>query len=279
MEKIKAYYHLSRPISTITGALAVLLGGYVAQTGVWWPVLLAALVTFIVGASSNAFNDYLDIEIDRINQPQRVLPSGQLAPRDALIFSIVLAAFSIIIGWFISMPAFIIIVTCNALLYIYSWKLKSTVLLGNATIALIASASVFLGGVSAGNVQPSIILATIVATVIMAREILKTMADYEGDLAQQVSTISTVWGMRAAHALFVTIGITALIVLLLPFFVADYNRAYIILTILGLYPVMLYAITKVRANTPAQQLERTSQIIKYAFFVWFFAVWFGRMPI
>ena len=86
MEKIKAYYHLSRPISTITGALAVLLGGYVAQTGVWWPVLLAALVTFIAGASSNAFNYYLDIEIDRINQPQRVLPSGQLAPRDALVW-------------------------------------------------------------------------------------------------------------------------------------------------------------------------------------------------
>ena len=52
----------------MSGAFAVMLGGYVADTGEWGNVLLAALATFFVTAASNAWNDYLDIEIDRIEK-------------------------------------------------------------------------------------------------------------------------------------------------------------------------------------------------------------------
>ena len=68
MSKLKAYYKLARPYNALSGALAVFLGGYVASTGAWDKVLLAAIVTFVVTASSNAHNDYLDIEIDRTQQ-------------------------------------------------------------------------------------------------------------------------------------------------------------------------------------------------------------------
>ncbi|MBK7917309.1 MAG: UbiA family prenyltransferase [Chloroflexi bacterium] len=31
-------------------------------------------------SAANAWNDYMDIEIDKINQPQRPLPSGMVSP-------------------------------------------------------------------------------------------------------------------------------------------------------------------------------------------------------
>ena len=93
----KGLYKISRPLSTLTGVLAVILGGYVAGTGAWDKIALAALATLLVSAAANAWNDYRDIDIDRINQPQRPLPSGMVSPRAVLIFSVVLAVLSVIL--------------------------------------------------------------------------------------------------------------------------------------------------------------------------------------
>ncbi len=97
LQTIKGLYKLSRPMSTLTGVLAVVLGGYVAGTGAWDKIALAALATLLVSAAANAWNDYRDIEIDRINQPQRPLPSGMVSPRAALNFSISLARLSVVL--------------------------------------------------------------------------------------------------------------------------------------------------------------------------------------
>ena len=43
MQQIKGLYQVSRPLTTLTGALAVVLGGYVAGTGEWFYVGLAVL--------------------------------------------------------------------------------------------------------------------------------------------------------------------------------------------------------------------------------------------
>lgn len=275
MFKPFAFYKLARPFNAVSGGLAVIIGGYVAGTGEWGNILAAALVTLIVTASSNAWNDYLDVEIDKINQPHRVLPAGHLARRDALIFSILLAILSLIIGLFINLPAFLLILFCNALLYIYSWRLKSTVLVGNAAVAAMSAASLILGGVAAGNVTPSLPLALIAGTVIMAREILKTMADYEGDLSQQVRTVATVWGRKPARNLFWIVSAAALILLMMPYLMSQFSLIYVIIIAVGIYPVMFYVVTQVHHTTPAARLEQLSQIIKYDFLVWFFAVLLG----
>jgi geranylgeranylglycerol-phosphate geranylgeranyltransferase len=275
MNKAIAFYKLGRPLNALSGALAVIIGGYVAATGAWGNVLIAAVVTFIVTASSNAWNDYLDIEIDRINQPRRILPAGHLSCREALTFSLVLAGISLLLAAFINLPAFLITLFCNIILYLYSWRLKSTVLLGNATIATMSAVSVIFGAVSAGNVRPSLLLAVIAATVIMAREILKTMADYEGDLSQQVSTVATVWGRKAAANLFLLIATAGLVLVLMPYLLSQFELIYVIISLVGIYPVMFYVLTQVRHNTPAARLEHLSQLIKYDFLVWFVAVLLG----
>ena len=271
-EKLQAYYEVGRPMNTIAGALTVLVGGYVADNGHWWDILLAALVTLLVTASSNASNDYVDVEIDKINQPQRVIPSGRLSRREVLSFSLILALLSLIIAYFINWPAFGIVLFCNFLLYAYSWKLKSTVLLGNITVAIMAATGAILGGVAAGNPAPSFWLAFVIAIVMLAREILKTMVDYEGDLAQECHTISTVWGQKVAQYFFYVIFTLAFGSLILPYLQLEFNILYLIIIVVGIYPVMVYVITQVRHNASSEKLERMSTLLKYDFFIWFIAI-------
>ncbi len=274
-QQAKGLYKISRPLSTFTGVLAVILGGYVAGTGAWLPIALAGLSTLLISAAANAWNDYLDLEIDRINQPQRPLPSGMVAPQTAKRYSFVLAVLGLLVAAFIGWQGFLIALFANLLLYVYSWRLKSTVLLGNASVALVSALSAVFGGVAAGNAQPSLWLGLIIFVAILGREVLKTLADYEGDLRQQCRTIATVWGRRRARIVFFILGGATLVVMMLPFILDIYRPIYAYIVALGVYPVMLYVLLRTTPERTGPQLERLSQLLKYDFIIWFIAVILG----
>lgn len=301
MQKVKGLYKLARPFNGLNGAVAVLLGGYLAGTGEWGNIIIAAIVTFLVTGAGNAWNDYLDIEIDKINQPKRALPSGIISPNAAVIYSFALTSVALILAAFINLPSFLIVLIFSAVLYVYSWRLKSTVLLGNLTVAISSAMSVIFGGTAAGNVGPTLWLAVIITTGILGREVLKTIADYEGDLREHCRTISTVWGRRSARIVFyVSAGLTvwAMLVpylvniyrdelsvcsivnvcsLLVPFadVVPVYRPIYGYLVAFGVFPVVGYVILQVRRGVPGNRLEQLSQLLKYDFLVFFLAVVLG----
>jgi geranylgeranylglycerol-phosphate geranylgeranyltransferase len=272
---IKGFYKLSRPLSSFTGALAVVLGGYVAGTGAWIKITLAALATILISAAANAWNDFRDIEIDKINQPKRPLPAGLVAPRAAWIFAIVMALISLLLVSFINMTAFIIAVVSVILLYIYSLRLKSTVLLGNITVAAISALSAIFGGIAAGNPRPSLWLAAVIIVGIFGREVLKTLADYEGDLRQQCRTVATVWGRRAARIVFFVLVGATLVVMMVPYLADVYHPVYAYIVAIGVYPVVIYVTIRVTKERSGIQLEKLSQLMKYDFLVWFLAVLLG----
>jgi geranylgeranylglycerol-phosphate geranylgeranyltransferase len=275
LNELKGLYKISRPLTTLTGGLAVLLGGYVAGTGAWGKVALAILATWFITAAANAWNDYQDIEIDKINQPKRPLPSGLVSPRSALVFSLVMTAVSVLLAAFINPTAFIIALVSAAMLYLYSWRLKSTVLMGNAIVATISAMSAIFGGIAAGNPRPTLWLAVIIASAIMGREVLKTLADYEGDLRQRCRTVATVWGRRAARIVFYILGAATLVVMMLPYILNVYQPVYALIVALGVYPVLLYVLVRVGRERTGPQLEKLSQLMKYDFMIWFLAVLLG----
>lgn len=275
MNQIKGLYNLCRPLTTLTGALAVVMGGYVAGTGEWANILLATLATILVSSSANAWNDYLDVEIDRINQPDRPLPSGQVSLRAAKWFSFVLAALSIVVAAFINLPSLLIVIFANALLFVYSYRLKSTVLLGNLTVAFTAAMSAVFGGVAAGNPRPTFWLFLIIFVAILGREVLKTMADYEGDLSESVQTISTVWGRKTARVVFYVLIAATLVMMLIPYLLQVYQPIYAYLILLGVFPVIIFIGYRVARSRSGRQLEKMSQLMKYDFLFWFLAVILG----
>ncbi|MCB8967003.1 MAG: geranylgeranylglycerol-phosphate geranylgeranyltransferase [Chloroflexota bacterium] len=275
MKQVKGLYKLSRPLSTLSGVLAVFLGGYVAGTGEWLRVTLAAVSTLLISAAANAWNDYLDVEIDKINQPQRPLPSGMVSLRTARNFSFILAVLSVVLAGFINWQAFLIAFTSNVLLYVYSLRMKSTVLVGNAIVAFISAMSAVFGGVAAGNILPTFWLAIIIVCGIMGREVLKTMADYEGDLSQRVRTIATAWGKRPARVVFYILGSMTLLMMMVPQLLRVYHPVYGYVVGFGVYPVVLYIMLRVTRERTGPQLEKLSQLMKYDFLIWFLAVMLG----
>ena len=272
---LKEYYRLSRPINALAGCIAVVLSGYVAGAASWWPIIMAAITVLLITISTNAWNDYIDIEIDRVNKPERPLPAGRISPRGALIFSFAGTALSLITAAFINQPAFFIALGSNILLYLYSWKLKCSVLFGNVAVATIIALCFIFGGVAAGNIQPTLMLAVTVFFAMMGREILKTMADHKGDMQQNCKTIAVVWGKKVA-GIFVGIflGISAL-AMLATYFIEQYSPVYLYLVVFMMCPLFVYIAINAKESASGEKLERNSLLMKYSFFVWFLAIALG----
>lgn len=269
------YYRLGRPINALAGCLLVLLSAYAANPVSWWPVIMAAITVLLITVSTNAWNDYVDIEIDKVNKPHRPLPSGQVTPANALLFSIGGTFFSLVAAVFINQPAFIIALASNILLYLYSWKLKCSVLWGNIAVATITALCVIFGGVAAGNIQPVITLSVTVFFAILGREILKTMADYEGDFKENCRTIAVAWGKKKARTYVLIFLAIAIVMIIAVYFIEQYKPAYLLISLILVCPVIFYVALNSKATMSDKELEKSSTIMKYAFFIWFLAVALG----
>ena len=90
VNKIKAYSDLFRVENSLTGLIGVVIGAVVVN-GIDFSLSDAMIVSFFGLSvmffmfSWNAYNDITDIETDRLNRPDRPLPSGKISSSSAMI--------------------------------------------------------------------------------------------------------------------------------------------------------------------------------------------------
>jgi len=161
-------------------------------------VLLLACIVFLITSAGNVINDYYDIEIDRINRPQRPLPSGEVGIKAALVLAIVLFASGIILAIFTNILCLAIAIFNSAILVGYAAWLKKTTLLGNIAVSYVSGSIFLFGGAFsgiAGLIQVSpVTLITFLA--MLSRELFKDAEDVEGDSASGASTLPIRIGVK-----------------------------------------------------------------------------------
>jgi geranylgeranylglycerol-phosphate geranylgeranyltransferase len=217
MASLKPWLKLLRPgngaislAGTVIGGLSVLgltdahIGSYVIA------LVLAAVTTFLSTSAGNVLNDYVDAEGDKVNHPDRPIPTGEVTRAGALRYAValyvasplfLLALFPLgmvpsIIGYEYLGLAVAIWALAVGLMVGYEFRWKAEGLSGNAVVALLTGL-VFLFGASV--TEHPLIALPFVAMAFFAtfsREIIKDMEDVEGDVDRK--TLPRVRGMPAA---------------------------------------------------------------------------------
>ena len=116
LEKIKAIIFISRPINLIITFLSVIVAAILcieSQTYSEFKIILAAISAAFVGAAGNVYNDIRDIEIDKVNRPNRVLPKGLISVNNAQNIYLTFVALSFFISSFINLSALIVVVSAT----------------------------------------------------------------------------------------------------------------------------------------------------------------------
>lgn len=100
-ETVNAYFMLTKPVIVALLLTTTLGGMLIAARGL--PPLPILFLTLLGGAcasgGANALNSYIDRETDKVmgRTSRRPLPSGKIAPRNALVFALTLCAASVFI--------------------------------------------------------------------------------------------------------------------------------------------------------------------------------------
>jgi len=202
------------------------------------PVLTAATSVGCITAFGFVINDFCDLKVDSIGKAYRPLPAGHVSTRAAERLAWSLAAAGLALGLVLGPLPGAIAGGAVALSVLYSYRLKNTLLLGNASVALLVAAVLVFGAVVAGGPTPPVwIAAAVTASYIVAQEALFTLEDEAEDRAAGLTTTATLLGnertARLVRALLMLFAAVALAPWLIGYAGAAYAAA---LTAVALAP-------------------------------------------
>lgn len=145
---------LIRAVNCLLAMVGVVVGAYMTWLRpLYGGPLLAAAAAFLVCAGGNVVNDLLDVEIDRINHPQRVLVRKTLSRRYAIILAVALNALALTMAAIVNWAVAGIALASVILLLLYNFRLKRIPLVGNVTICVLAGLTFITGGVAVDHVM------------------------------------------------------------------------------------------------------------------------------
>jgi geranylgeranylglycerol-phosphate geranylgeranyltransferase len=184
-KKIKGTIQLFRPELPFAAGTCVILGEITARGG--FPSLRELLLGFACGfflsGAALTLNDYFDIEVDRINTPQRPIPAGLLTLSDAILLTGIATLIGLTAALLLSPLAFSVSILLWVIGALYNWKYKAKGLWGNLMVATSVGGTFIMGGIAAGQPLHKVVwfFALIAFLIDLAEEIAGDAMDMEGD--------------------------------------------------------------------------------------------------
>lgn len=214
-------------------AAGVFLGAFLVQGASfdWYsPSLLKAVAALsLLGAAGYVMNDLLDAQIDKINRPDRPLPSGDLHIQSAWILLVGLTSGAIGFSLTLPLPQQKVFLGILILLVAYNLKLSKWPLIGNLCISA-SVAGALLYGALPNEFNPAVWSAAFFAfTCTLAREIVKDVEDITGDQAGGANTLPVLIGVDASVRWVRALSVLIVLSSVLPYIAFGFGGLYLII--------------------------------------------------
>lgn len=275
MTTLKGYLVALRPLNCLMGSIASVIGGFVSapllSSSLIYPLFLASIAVFLIIGGGNSINDYFDVEIDKINRPNRPVPSGALTQLWILIYSAMLLSVGVVLSGAINFTCFAIAMINSVLLILYGWKFKRSALIGNVLIGYLTGSTFLFGGAAASAYFIPSILFLSAMFAITSREVIKDVEDIRGDLQVGASTLPIKCGIRPSLLLAACFMFVAVVISPIPFLISAFGWAYLSIVVVADI-ILMYSIA-LSWTSPT----KASTYIKYGMLAVLMAYIFGRI--
>jgi len=195
------------------------------------------LVAFCITSGVMVTNDYFDRDIDKINRPERPIPSGKVRPSEALAFSTFLFSVGIAASALGPWYAYALPIALFSLFIslAYNAALKRKGLLGNAIVSFNVALPFIYGSLMVG--RPTSVMNDLffgyAFVANMAREILKGIPDVAGDRSRGVNTLAVARGSKFAALIAFVLLVADVASSPIPYFLGVAGKWYLVTLILG----------------------------------------------
>ena len=280
LEKIKTLVEISRPINVAMVVFGVLVTLFARPPGpmplhILFPaVITAACVT----AAGNAINDYYDVFIDKINRPNRPLPSGKISLRGMWAYAIALFAIGVVVSTLLPFWSFILALANSILLGIYASRLKQSGFFGDVAISYLVASVFIFSATAIGNLKIGFILAVAAFFTNTAREILKDMEDIKGDKMFGAKTLPMIIGKQKSIIFVSSFLIVSILVSPFPYTLGILAFPYLILAFLadGIFAYIIFLLKK---DASLKIISKTQRLVKFGALFGLAAFLLGALPL
>jgi geranylgeranylglycerol-phosphate geranylgeranyltransferase len=269
-----ALLELVRIDKPLAAAMYALLGAYLAAPpGAPWSArtLAAAAVVGLITAFGLVINDYCDVAVDSIGKPQRPIPSGRVSRRLAGAFAWTLAAAALAISAMLGADLAVFALGAVGLSAAYSYRLKNTLLLGNAAVGLLVAAVLVYGALTVGRVTAGVWMAAVITfPYLLAQEALFNLEDEEEDRAAGLRTTATQLGAERAAGLVRVIFLAVMAIAVAPWalgLASDIYGAALLLCVLAPTAGLIYLLRRPLSRLAVARAVKLSRLAWVTSFV------------
>jgi geranylgeranylglycerol-phosphate geranylgeranyltransferase len=289
--KFKDVIEIARPINCLMGAISVVIGLLNTRTGISWEkivinIILGVFTYILIAASGMVINDIYDLEIDKINRPERPIPRGSITLKQAkllyfiyLFCGILLSILNTII-FNLSLLNLVLALFFGFIGWVYAKWGKKSGFLGNLVVGISFSIGLIYGALLNSILIPPYILYFFITafSLLMAREIIKGCEDIEGDKKQGVKTLAIKIGIKNSRNVALIFSLLAIIFFVLPLLTNIFNRVlFIIFMILGLIEVAYTIVLMLTSKLERGDLKKISLYLKIGMFIGLIAFLFASL--
>ncbi|MFX1235684.1 MAG: geranylgeranylglycerol-phosphate geranylgeranyltransferase [Promethearchaeota archaeon] len=279
--KLKDIIEILRPINDIMGSFTVVIG--ILNTRIDIPVdliimniILGAITYFFIAASGMVINDIYDIEIDKINRPQRPIPSGRISIHQAKIIFFITYGLGIVISVFHSLffrlgfLNIILVVFFGFIGWVYAKWGKKSGFFGNLIVSVSFSIGLIYGAILNNALIPSYIYFFFLTSffLLLSREVIKGCEDIEGDRELNVKTLAILIGIKKSTKMAITFSFLAIIFFILPNLTPIISPTlFLISMIFGLAVVGYATILMFYSKSERENFKKISLFLKVGAFL------------
>ena len=266
MNLILGFIKLLRPLNIVVAAFAVLVSAYILGVYEQYYTLTCVVIVVIAyNGAANAFNDYCDYEIDLINRPNRPLSRGMITSFQALSFAVILFAIGSVTAFQLPFYARLMaVVIAMPLIIIYSMRLKGTPLLGNIAVAMILGLTFVFCGLAFNKLGPMIVPAILAFGLTLVRELIKDIADVEGDNSVGLKTLPLVIGKNKAITVAIIKAVLIGLVSLIPYYLNIYGNYYLILLVIGVEIPLAIVVVLFMKSPSISTAKQSEKLLKFS---------------
>ena len=269
-KKIKAILQIFRPELPFAAGICVILGEIIAL-GEFPPIRELALgffSGFFISGSAIVLNDYFDLEVDKVNSPNRPLPAGVISPREAIVLTALATLLGLGASLLLGFPSFILCSIFWLIGFLYNWKFKEAGLSGNLMVSSSVGSTFILGGIAVGEPWNKIVwcFALIAFFIDLGEEIAGDAMDMAGDQKRNSKSIAIRHGRKFALALSGLFFGMVILISLVPILFHWLGISYLIMIFITDTIIIIFTMRLLKSKTPDEGRRSMRQIYLGALF-------------
>ena len=200
--KVEAFSDLLKPELPLAAGICVIAGEIISSGNLptFAQLLLGFLTGFFISGTAMITNDYFDLSVDKINHPDRPLPSGRITVFELTLVAGLFSFAGFLAAALLNLTLLIVALVIWTIGLLYNWRIKETGLLGNMIVAFSVASTFVFGGLVVGGLFSGIVwtFGSLAFLFDLGEEIAGGAMDIEGDKLRHARSLAILKGRNFA---------------------------------------------------------------------------------